>query len=148
MLRRPKTHSLDLTVEGARAALADDHVHMLLLVSDDGVLHGTLTRDDLRPDIALGIVPNDAAINTATIASRTIGPSQPLAEAAAILERQQSRRLAVTDPNHRLIGLLCLKRTRSGCCNDSDVLARGAERAGRIPPPHVTGVTFARGRPL
>ena len=38
------------------------------------------------------------------------------------------RRLAVVDEYHRLLGLLCLKRSHRDFCADADVQARGAER--------------------
>ena len=42
-----------------------------------------------------------------------------------------SRRLAVVDDDHRLLGLLCLKRSGSGFCSDDDVISR---RRARIHP--------------
>ena len=123
MLTTPKTHGLEITVLDAEAAFADAHVHMLLLTRGDA-LHGTLVRADLepRPD------PRRPVIEMATLADRTIGPDQHIDEALQLLIRGQTRRLAVTDSDGRLLGLLCLKRALNGFCNKSDVLARRDER--------------------
>jgi hypothetical protein len=43
----PKVHGPALTVGEVRIALADDHVHMLLLV-EEGRLLGTVVRGDVR----------------------------------------------------------------------------------------------------
>jgi hypothetical protein len=37
------------------------------------------------------------------------------------------RRLAVIDAQQRLLGLLCLKRTRDGFCSEQDLQSRQAE---------------------
>src|SRR3712207_2727563 len=52
MVSRPKTLPADASVAAARAVLADDHVVMVLL-TEVGVLRGTLLREDL-PDTAPG----------------------------------------------------------------------------------------------
>lgn len=119
MLTTPKTHGLEITVRDAAAAFADSHVHMLLLTRG-GVLHGALLRSDLDPRLD----PEHPALELATLADRTIGPDQSIDDALHLLIRSRARRLAVTDRDRRLLGLLCFKRTLDGFCNSSDVLAR------------------------
>ena len=123
MLTTPKTHGLEITVLDAAAAFADSHVHMLLLTRGP-VLHGALLRSDLDPRLD----PRHPALEVATLADRTIGPDQHIDEALQLLIRGQTRRLAVTDSDGRLLGLLCLKRALNGFCNKSDLLARRDER--------------------
>jgi CBS domain-containing protein len=123
VVRLPKTLTPDALVGEARAALHDDHVHLLLL-TDGGRLVGTLVRDDLPPEAA------DAApaLPHARLDGRTIGCDVPAEEARQILLRRGQRRSAVVDADGRLLGLLCLKRRLSGFCSDADVAARAAER--------------------
>ncbi|MBA0126741.1 CBS domain-containing protein [Haloechinothrix sp. YIM 98757] len=131
MVTRPKTLPIDTSLEEARAIFDDDlHVRMLLLV-DDGVLHGTLLRTDLLSTRA----PTDLALPLARLTDRTTNPDERI---IAIHERlvASGRRLAVIDTNHRLLGLLCLKRHQSGFCSDEGIMARAREReaAGRPAP--------------
>lgn len=119
MLTTPKTHGLEVTVSEAEDAFADAHVHMLLLTRE-GELHGTLLRADLGPRLD----PRRPAIELATLEGRTIGPDQHIDDALLLLNRRQTRRLAVTDIDRRLLGLLCLKQTLHGFCNEADILAR------------------------
>lgn len=119
MLTTPKTHGLEVTVSEAEDAFADPHVHMLLLTRD-GELHGTLLRSDLRPQVD----SRSPAIELAGLEGRTIGPDQLIDDAVLLLDRRQTRRLAVTDVDRRLLGLLCLKKAHRGFCNDADILAR------------------------
>lgn len=123
MITAPKTLGVAASIADARQALADPHVHMLLLTSD-GILRGTLVRDDLRHDLD----PRRPAVSLATLAGRTIDPGRSLDDAALVLDRSMARRLAVTDHTGRLLGLLCLNRTRQRFCTDADVLARGPSR--------------------
>ncbi|MDR7086298.1 putative transcriptional regulator [Aeromicrobium panaciterrae] len=123
MLTTPKTHGLEITVSDAETAFTDAHVHMLLLTRR-GVLHGTLLRADLDPRLD----PRHPALELAALAERTIGPDQPIDEALRLLSRGQTRRLAVTDSDSRLLGLLCFKRASNGFCSESDVLARMDEQ--------------------
>jgi CBS domain-containing protein len=125
MVSSPKTWPAGTTVAEARAAFADDHVHMLLLVND-GVLLGTLVRDDL-----VGHVPPAApALPMATLRDRTTRPDQPIEEVRQQLIATGHRRLAVVDGAGRLLGLLCLKRDLTGFCSDSGVAARADAAAG------------------
>lgn len=123
MITAPKTLGVAASLADARQALADPHVHMLLLTSD-GILRGTLVRDDLRHDLD----PRRPAVSLATLAGRTVHPDRSLDEAALVMDRSMARRLAVTDHTGRLLGLLCLNRTRQRYCSDADVLARGPLR--------------------
>ncbi|WP_457206779.1 CBS domain-containing protein [Nocardioides sp. P5_C9_2] len=125
MVTAPWTHDPDLTVAGAHEAFTDSHVHMLLLTRD-GVLHGTLARDDLS-SVTDAAAP---ALGAATLAGRTIGPEHDLEEALDLMRQRQTRRLAVVDGTGRLVGLLCLKRTLDGFCSDDDVRARALEHGG------------------
>lgn len=119
MITIPQISGVGITVADARHALADTHVHMLLLTRD-GVLHGTLVREDLRPELD----PRRPAVALALLTGRTIGPDRSLDEARRLIDQQMSRRLAVTDRAGMLLGLLCLNRTRQRYCTEADVLAR------------------------
>jgi CBS domain-containing protein len=126
MVTRPWTHGATTTVAQAREALADSHVHMLLLTDGDE-LRGTLVRDDLSPDLA----PDRPALDVATLRGRTIGPEQDVEEALRTLRQHGARRLAVVADDGTLLGLLCLKRTLDGFCSDADVRSRALEH-GRL----------------
>ena len=122
VVRWPKTMPPDATVAQARAALADDHVHMLLITTE-GRLVGTLVRDDLPAS-----VPDEVpALERATLEGRTIGPDASSERVRDILLARGQRRLAVIAPDGSLLGLLCLKRRLDGFCSDADVVARSAD---------------------
>lgn len=132
VVRWPKTMPPDATVAQARAALADDHVHMLLITAE-GRLVGTLVRSDLSPEL-----PDDApAIDGASLKGRTVGPEVSPDEVLALLVSRGQRRLAVVADDGSLLGLLCLKRTLTGFCSDADVVTRAAD-------PWVAGTGGAR----
>jgi CBS domain-containing protein len=119
VVRLPKTMSPRATVAEARAALADDNVHMLLL-THNGRLLGTLVACDLPASGA-----DDApASDYATLEGRTVPPHLPAEEARQLLLSTGQRRRAVVDHSGRLLGLLCLKQRVTGFCSDSDVAAR------------------------
>lgn len=124
MIANPKTLGVELSLSDAQRAFTDAHVHMLLLTRD-GVLHGTLVRDDLLPTLDR----RRPVVALATLAGRTIGPERSLEEARRRLDLTMTRRLAVTDGHGRLLGLLCLKQSREGFCAEADVLARQSERS-------------------
>jgi CBS domain-containing protein len=132
MIGRPKTLPSDASVAAARAVLADDHV-VLVLLTEDGVLRGTLLREDL-PDTAPGPAP---ALPLSRLTGRTVAPAAPLADVHELLVRTGRRRLAVVDEEGRLLGLVCLKRRRTGYCTDSGVAERARSRrcAPEIPAP-------------
>lgn len=123
MISDPKTMAHDATLGAAQAALADSHVHLLLLVRD-GVLLGTIDRDDLTGVDAPATTP---ALERATLHGRTTGPDADAGQLRHDLHDARARRLAVVDDDGRLLGLLCLKRTGSGFCSDADVAARAAD---------------------
>jgi|GraSoiStandDraft_4_1057263.scaffolds.fasta_scaffold786611_2 CBS domain-containing protein len=123
MVRAPKVHAPSLTVAELRVALADDHVHMLLLV-DEGRLVGTAERGDVPPD-ADGSEP---VLPFARTPGRTVAPDAPVDDVRTAMLARGARRLAVVDGAGRLLGLLCLKRHLDGFCSDADVAARAADR--------------------
>ena len=121
MISNPKTLPADATVDDARGALADDRVHMVLLV-DGETLCGTL----MRPDLVLAPVGENPALAFAVLRGRTVRPETPLDRIQQLLHRHGMRRLAVIDADRTLRGLVCLKRSRSGFCSDTDVASRAA----------------------
>ena len=123
MLRRPKTMPAETSVEEARAALANDHVHLVLL-TDGSRLVGTLARTDLPPE-APGSGP---ALPWSTLRDRTVPATAPADAVPAILAARGLRRLAVVDDDGTLLGLICLKRRRTGFCSDRDVESRARAR--------------------
>lgn len=129
MVRRPKVLPADATVAEVADVLADDHVHMVLLVRGDRLI-GTVTRADLED--AAG--PRRQAATIATLDGRTVGPGQCLGRVHDDMISSAQRRLAVVDHDGRLLGLLCLKRTRTGFCTDRDVASRAAAAAQMTDP--------------
>ncbi len=123
VVRLPKTMPIDTRVREARAALGDDHVHMLLL-ADQGRLRGTLTRGDI-PDHADDMA---LALPYAEVEGRTVSSDLPAEQARLLMIRRDQRRLAVVDADGALLGLLCLKRRHIGFCTDEDVNARATAR--------------------
>jgi len=119
MVRHPKTCPPGTTVAQARHLLRDDHVHALLVVDGDHLLT-VIERADLTgpPDACAG----------GTLLRRTVGPGADLDRTRVEMVATGRRRLAVVTPDLRLLGLLCLKRSRSGFCSDAGVNARAAER--------------------
>ena len=81
-------HGAALTVGEVRTALADDHVHMLLLV-EGGRLLGTVVRGDV-PEEA---VRSEPALAFASMTSRTVGPAAPLDAVLATMLATGARRL-------------------------------------------------------
>lgn len=133
MITRPKTlPSSGTTVAHVREMFDDDHVHMVLL-TDEGVLRGTLVRGDLE---AARDSPDPApAMLFATLRGRTIGPADRIDQVQREMVDEGLRRLAVVDDHGGLLGLLCLKRRRTGFCSDRDVAERAADRASGLSPP-------------
>jgi CBS domain-containing protein len=123
MLRRPKVLPATTTVDDARDALADDHVHALLLL-DDGVLVAVAERADLA-----GVAGDTPAAHVGRLAGRTVAPTADLTTTWAGMTAAGRRRIAVVDDRGRLVGLLCLKRSGRGFCSDADVAARAADTA-------------------
>ena len=123
MLRRPKTMPAETSVEEARAALANDHVQLVLL-TDGSTLVGTLARTDLPP----GGPGSGPALPWSTLRDRTVPATAPADAVPAILAARGLRRLAVVDDDGTLLGLMCLKRRRTGFCSDRDVESRARAR--------------------
>jgi hypothetical protein len=123
MVTIPKTLGEQSDVGTVRRELDDDHVHMVLVVDDQQRLLTTITRSDLPLS-----VPNSMrAIEVGQLVGRTTRPTTPIIDITAWLDRTGERRLAVTDDRGRLLGLLCLKRNRTGYCSDEGVAARACE---------------------
>lgn len=119
MATRPKVLAASASVHDARSVLADDHVHMVLLTRGATLL-GTLVRADLPPS-----APGDGpALSWSTLAGRTASPDAPAAPVRELLVRTGLRRLAVTDADGTLLGLLCLKSSGAGFCSDDDIQSR------------------------
>jgi CBS domain-containing protein len=125
MVRAPKVYGPSLTIGELRAAFADDHVHMLLVV-DGGRLMGTLVRGD-APESAASVEP---ALPFARLAGRTVEPTARADVLRTEMVATGVRRLAVVDGDGTLLGLLCLKRHLDGFCSDADVASRAADRLG------------------
>ena len=122
MLRHPKTLPGHASILQARAALNNDHVHLILL-TEGRRLVGTLTRADLPPPETLG-----PALAWSTLVGRTVSPDTPTTVVHDLLTRQRIRRVAVVDAEGTLLGLVCLKQRRTGFCSDADVAARSRNR--------------------
>jgi CBS domain-containing protein len=125
MLRHPTVHAPDLTVGEAQAVFAARQKTHLLVLVEHGVLVSTVVRDDVegRTD------PATPARDVGTLAGRTVPADLPLGELQEQMVTTGLRRLAVVDDDRRLLGLLCLKRSRTGFCTDEGVAAMRAERA-------------------
>ncbi|MEO7980259.1 MAG: CBS domain-containing protein [Sporichthyaceae bacterium] len=117
-LRHPKTLPAHASLTQARAALSNDHVHMVLL-TEGRRLVGTLTRTDLPPPGTLA-----PALPWSTLAGRTVSPDTPTTVVHGLLIDQGVRRAAVVAADGSLLGLMCLKQRRTGFCSDADVEAR------------------------
>ncbi|MBW8482628.1 CBS domain-containing protein [Actinomadura parmotrematis] len=127
MIRSPKVHGPATTVAEARAALANEHVHAVLIV-DGAAPAATLVAVVERPDLDAR-PPHDAARRAGTLHGRTVPPGADLDIIRQAMTAARRRRLAVTDPDGRLLGLLCLKRTGLGFCSEAGIRARAADRA-------------------
>ena len=122
MVTCPATHGPDSGLAKVLAFFEDEHHHMALIVAPDGRLITTIERPDLSP-----VPPGTPSVTSlGTLAGRTAGPADPLAAATAALVRQGRRRLAVIDDSGRLLGLLCLKKDRTGYCSDEGIRQRSA----------------------
>lgn len=117
MLQCPKTLPEDATLAQARAALDDEHVHLVLLTRGD-TLVGTVSRSDLPTSTAGPVLP------WSTLTGRTVPPDVPAQAVQDLLNEQGARRLAVVDADGTLLGLACLKRRRTGFCSAADVASR------------------------
>ena len=117
--RHPKTMSAQISVDEARAALTNDHVHMLL-ITEDRILLGTVVRSDL-PWTTEGCGP---VLPWSVLSGRTVTPEACACAVQELLIGLGVRRVAVTDRDGALFGLMCLNRNLTGFCSDSDVASR------------------------
>ena len=125
MLTIPARHPLAATVQEIRDFFRDDHVHAALIVSPAGYLAAVVERDD----IAKSDVPDAAAAALGRLAGRTVSAGADLADVRRAMNATGRRRAAVTSADGRLLGLLCLKASRSGFCSGHDVRARALGQA-------------------
>jgi predicted transcriptional regulator len=134
MVTRPVAHPPWTTIRELRAFLADEHVHMALLV-DGEELVGTVEAADLVTDLG----DRAPAREVAVLDGRTVEPELDLADALEWMTTVDRRRLAVVTGDSRLVGLLCLKSSGRGFCSDEDVSARHRDRlrvrTSERPPP-------------
>ena len=138
MLHHPKVWPADVTVDDLRKAFDDDHVHAALIVDGESLV-AVVTRTDLAE--RRGTEP---ALRYGRLQQRVISPGADLSRVWARMTRERTRRLAVVDHDHTLLGLLCLKRSGRGFCSDADVAARAAERRGVGGGDGVAGVASSR----
>ena len=132
MLRRPKVLPARATILDARELLADPHVHLALIVDEADALVGTVTRSDLDHPRARGSDAGRALATTlASLEGRTVRPEEAADAVLARMTAIGSRRLAVVSDDGGLLGLLCLKRTGRGFCDDDDVSSRARPRPVR-----------------
>lgn len=122
MLRNPRTLAAGASLAQARAALADDHVHMVLLTEGPDLI-GTLVRSDL-PSAATGDRPARA---WSSLVGRTVPPDASASDLQRLMIERGIRRVAVVDRAGTFYGLLCLKQRRTGFCSDSDVATRSGQ---------------------
>ena len=127
MLRTPVRHPLSATVREIWDFFRDDHVHAALIVSPAGYLEAVVERDDIAECQAL----DAAAAPLGRLAGRTVPPGACLAGVRQAMTATGRRRVAVTSADGRLLGLLCLKASRTGFCSDHDVRARALGEAAR-----------------
>jgi CBS-domain-containing membrane protein len=127
MLRHPKVLDAQATVDEARAALTDDHVHMVLL-TEGSTLVGTLVRADLPHPIQRSDQGSGPALPWSTLRDRTVPSATSADTVNKLLIERGLRRLAVIDHDGTLLGLMCLKRSRTGFCSDEDVASRAQSR--------------------
>jgi CBS domain-containing protein len=120
MLTIPTRHPLAATVREMRDFFRDDHAHAALIVSPAGYLTAVVERDDIADNQA----PDAAAAPLGRLAGRTVPAGASLAEVRLAMEVTGRRRVAVISIDGRLLGLLCLKASRTGFCSDHDVCAR------------------------
>ena len=125
MLTAPVRHPLSATVGDLRAFFRDDHVHAALIVSPAGYLHAVVERDDLAGSQA----PDTAAAPLGRLAGRTVPAGASLADVHRAMTTTGRRRTAVTSADGQLLGLLCLKASRTGFCSSEDVQARARDQA-------------------
>lgn len=132
MLRSPIVLAGSEPLDEVRRVFDSSHVHMVLLTASGRVgerLLGTLVRDDVPPT---GPGP---ALAHARLEGRTVRADLEAEGVRRAMHAAGIRRLAVIDPDGRLLGLLCLKRSGDGFCTDAGVASRRAGRTGTATQP-------------
>ena len=81
-----------------------------------------------RDDIAKRQAPDAAAAPLGRLAGRAVAAGASLAAVQRAMKATGRRRAAVTSDDGSLLGLLCLKASRTGFCSDQDVRARAEGR--------------------
>ena len=127
MLTDPVRHPPSATVSEVRAFFHDEHVHAVLIVSPAGYLLSVIERADL----AGGQTAGSAAAPLGRLADRIVPAGASLAETHRAMTAAGQRRTAVTSADGLLLGLLCLKASRTGFCSDADVRARARGEVSR-----------------
>lgn len=123
-VRAPKVLPVEASVADVREMFASDHVHLALIVDGDRLVT-TIERTDISAE-----APADGLARTwGSLTGRTIDHAARIGEAWELLSRGQRRRLAVIEGDGHLIGLLCLKNSRTGFCSDSGIASRAASSA-------------------
>jgi hypothetical protein len=106
-------------VGDVRRFLAGAHVHLALVVDQDGRLLTTLVREDLS-----GRADEDLATDAGTLSGRTVPAGLPVDLLPDPMLAAGARRLAVVDAAGMLVGLVCLKRSGSGYCSDEGIRSK------------------------
>lgn len=119
MLRDPKVHPASLTAAQARDVFAASPKTHMILLTRGPVLLGTLIRDDLAGPVPLAAL----AVELGSVTGRCVPPGASLLATYEAMCERSVRRLAVTDTSGHLQGLLCLKRSGRGFCDDVSVAA-------------------------
>ncbi|WP_344419642.1 CBS domain-containing protein [Pseudonocardia ailaonensis] len=130
MVTVPKRLGPDACLSHVRAEFDNDHVHLVLVVDRAGRLVTAIERADLGP----GLDAASPASGYGRLEGRTVTSTTPLLAITRLLG-STGRRLAVVDDRGHLVGLVCLKRSRRGFCDDDGVRARAQERGRPVPAP-------------
>jgi CBS domain-containing protein len=128
MLTTPVRHPLSATVREIRDFFEDDHVHAALIVGPAGYLAAVVERGDIAHSQDL----DAAATPLGRLAGRTLLEDANLSAVQRSMNATGRRRAAVIRDDGKLVGLLCLKASRSGFCSEEDVRARALDDSGRV----------------
>lgn len=125
MLPSPRVLPGDATVAQVCEVFSDDHQQAVLLV-DGQRLVTVVERTDLE-----GRAGEAMAAGIGSLDGRVVRADADLNATWAAMVDGDRRRLAVVGDDGQLLGLLCLKRSRTGFCTEDDLRARAEERASR-----------------
>ena len=109
MLGNPKTLTSAASVAEVRELLDNPKVQMVLLV-EGGVFRGAVTH------VPADASPRDRALAYVDTNAATISPRASADEAFERATASPTRRVIVLDEDDNLLGLLCLKQSRTGFC--------------------------------